>query len=194
MNGSDAFVSIQGPTLAVEIKLSDVTNQSTWTNDADGLEVAKADICAWIQSIAFHRRELDDIAGDSVYGKTVSGTATYGQTINIDLELAEPFYIQGGIARAKGQVGTGDKICCQVVDVNNVLGYGADTVLDEYETDYDVSGFDDVLGKEDIRGHNVKYEDGALLPAGVFLRAICTNTATAGSAKYLVKYFLRRVQ
>ena len=44
----NAYVLLYHCVSQKEIKLSEITNQSTWTNDQDGLNNAVADISSWI--------------------------------------------------------------------------------------------------------------------------------------------------
>lgn len=62
----------------------------------------------------------------------VLGTATKDSTTNIDYKVTgDNEYVQGGQILFKNAE-WGDYIKAQVVDVDNVLGYGANTVLNEY--------------------------------------------------------------
>lgn len=72
-----------------------------------------------------------------------SGTATAGQVTNIDYQIAETRLVYGGQLILSSHV-HGDKASFQVVDKDNILGYGAGAILGEYIKDWnmaaDVSG------------------------------------------------------
>lgn len=64
-------------------------------------------------------------------GLSASGTATAGTTTHVDLKLTDDMLLTGGLLLAKGCV-FGDSVVAQVVDVDNVLGYGAGVVLNQF--------------------------------------------------------------
>lgn len=68
-------------------------------------------------------------------GVSFAGEATAGQTTNIDFQLTAERYMNGGkLILLNNDID--DKICFQVVDKDNVLGYGANAVLDEFIKDF----------------------------------------------------------
>lgn len=68
-------------------------------------------------------------------GVSFSGLATAGQNTNIDFQLTAERYMNGGKLILEGN-NIDDKICFQVIDKDNVLGYGANVVLDEFIKDF----------------------------------------------------------
>lgn len=78
---------------------------------------------------------LADSTGLNFRGKGISGTITAGQTENIDHKLAENRDFNEIVIVLKDHV-FGDKADLQVVDVDNILGYGAGTVLATFFYDY----------------------------------------------------------
>lgn len=78
-------------------------------------------------------RKVADADADKCHfkGFGISGTATAGTTTNIDYKLTEERLVYGGQAILKNHA-FGDTIKFQVVDVDNILGLGAGTVLGEY--------------------------------------------------------------
>lgn len=68
----------------------------------------------------------------------VVGTATAGQATNIDYQLTETRYINGVHLMLKDHV-YGDTIDFKVVDMDNILGYGAGVVLDTFGTAWNVA-------------------------------------------------------
>ena len=74
-------------------------------------------------------------ASDNVLfsGKGVLGTATAGISSNIDLVMTDDCFLTGGILRTNISV-FGDYADMQVVDKDNVLGYGVNVVLNQFVT------------------------------------------------------------
>ena len=71
-------------------------------------------------------------------GTGVSGTASNGTTTNINLDLTEERYINGVRLILQNHV-FGDSVNFEVVDKNNILGYGAGAVLDRFGADWYVN-------------------------------------------------------
>lgn len=63
------------------------------------------------------------------------GTATAGQTTNIDFLISQERYVNGVRVMLVNHV-DGDKMNFEVVDVDNILGYGAGLVLDQFGKDW----------------------------------------------------------
>lgn len=84
-----------------------------------------------------HIRKVSELDADKAKFKIqgFKGIASVNTTTNIDWKLPEERWISGGILLAQG-THWGDKICLQIIDIDNTLGYGANTVLDEYVTDF----------------------------------------------------------
>lgn len=61
----------------------------------------------------------------------VIGTATAGTTTTIDYKLLDDAFLVGGILLTKGAT-FGDSVTFQVIDIDNVIGYGANVVLGQY--------------------------------------------------------------
>jgi hypothetical protein len=68
-------------------------------------------------------------------GCSFSGLALANSDTNIDFKLTAERYMNGGKLILEGS-SIDDKICFQVVDIDNVLGYGANAVLDEFIKDF----------------------------------------------------------
>lgn len=64
-----------------------------------------------------------------------SGTAEAGTTTDFDFRVAQERYINGVRLLLEDHT-LGDKVDFQVVDIDNVLGMGANTVLDEFGKDW----------------------------------------------------------
>jgi hypothetical protein len=78
-------------------------------------------------------RRISDFDADKVNfaGFGISGTATATTTTNIDYKLTEERLVYGGHAIVKNHA-FGDYMALKVVDVDNILGLGAGTVLGTY--------------------------------------------------------------
>lgn len=112
-------------------------------------------------------------------------TVNAGQEITIDLLLvpegSETQQILYGGALYTDSPGFEDYVRFQVVDVNNVLGYGAGLVLKEY------------IKKAYLNNNNTfeDYDDaGAYLPVGLALRCIYKSTKESGETKIKINYLL----
>lgn len=113
-----------------------------------------------------------------------SGTATKNTTSNVQWAMAEDRYMQGGNIILKNHV-FGDTFKFQVVDVDNILGYGAGTVLDEFITDWNVA--------EDRQGQDqIIYNYTAKVYAGLYLRIVYTSTGTENDVQVRVNLFLHK--
>lgn len=117
-------------------------------------------------------RRVSDLDADKSKFKISGfrGTANVNTTSDIDWALPEERWISGGILMAQG-THWGDKICIQIIDKDNVLGYGANLILDEYVTDFYL-----VTDAEFQVQMDCPYV--ALVPAGVYLRIKYTNVST----------------
>lgn len=78
-------------------------------------------------------KSLSQFSSDKVNLKNFffSGTATAGQSTNIDFKLLEERLIYGGQTILLNQA-FDDYMKFQVVDVDNIMGYGANFVLGEF--------------------------------------------------------------
>jgi hypothetical protein len=116
-------------------------------------------------------------------GKGVAGTVTAGQTGNIDLKLTERRFITGLQLLLKDHT-WGDTAKLQIVDVDNILGYGAGTVLAEYATDWQVCS-----DKQDQGIFSVPYP--ADIATNLYLRVAYTSTGGT-NVGVRVNYFLHK--
>lgn len=135
--------------------------------------------------IASSVRRVLDMDADKVRfrGRGISGTAAAGTTTAIDLKLTEERLLEGGQIILSGHV-LGDHIAFEVVDVDNVLGYGAGVVLDQYATNWYVDP--STTGQYVIRLEYV-----AFILANLYLRL--TYTSTGGSTvSVCINYFTHK--
>jgi len=96
-----------------------------------------------------------------------TGTATAGTTTNLDYLLSEERLVYGGEMILKDHA-FGDKVAMQVVDVDNILGYGAGTVLGSYMSNWFVSS-DKQTQTQIILDYPTK------ISAGLYLRVAYTS-------------------
>lgn len=100
-----------------------------------------------------------------------SGVATGSTTTDIDFMFPEERWLTGGqIVVNAGH--WGDTATIQVVDKDNVMGYGANLVLREFVKDFIIST--DSNSQISI---NVSYV--SLIPAGIYIRIKYTNSNAA---------------
>lgn len=61
------------------------------------------------------------------------GTATKDSTTDIDFKMSENLFLNGGLLLYK-DAAWGDYFAIQIIDIDNILGYGANTILKNYIT------------------------------------------------------------
>jgi hypothetical protein len=115
-------------------------------------------------------RKESDMDADKVKfrGVGISFTATAGTTTSYDYKLTEARLISGTRLLIRNQAWA-DTIRFQVVDVDNVLGYGAGVVLDEFATNWCVT-----TEKEDQGPTILPYSAEVL--ANLYIRFIYNST------------------
>jgi len=89
------------------------------------------------------------------------GTATF------DHQLEDNIRLRGGHYWVKGS-SAGDSLSFQVVDVDNILGSGAGTVVTEYVSNLPVAPWD--------HQRELLSPTAAEIPAGLYLRVVYVNT------------------
>ena len=103
--------------------------------------------------------------------------APANQTTTFDFKLNTGCYIKGGVMYASpGNVG--DSIIVQIVDVDNIMGVGANTVIAIYVDNWyvipqDMNAIEDVSLSEPI-------------PAGLYIRFVYTNSSTTLDTKVIM--------
>jgi len=98
-------------------------------------------------------RRMVDFDSDklSIRGKGgILGTATAGQTTNFEYKFTENRLITGGILLLEDQA-FGDKVHFEVVDKDNILGYGTNVVLERFIEDWYVNWKSCEQPKPDVR-------------------------------------------
>jgi hypothetical protein len=125
--------------------------------DSDGARLVRA-------------RAFSNSDGFRFRGASFSGEVDYGETKNIDFLISAERYINGGRLLVNN-IGPNDKITFQVVDNDNVMGFGVGVVLDEFIKDY----FIPETGNLEVR---LDYP--AKIFAGLYLRLKYTSTHADG--------------
>lgn len=103
-------------------------------------------------------------------GSSMSGEVAANSTGDIEYEMPAERFINGGRLLIDN-IGENDKMTFQVVDKNNILGYGAGVVLDEFIKDYFVPSAGNL---------EVRLDYPAKIVAGLFLRLKYTSTHQNG--------------
>ena len=88
-------------------------------------------------------------------------------TSSYDLRLDTPTRLQGGTFWVTG-ANVNDKVSLAVVDVDNVLGGGADAVVAQYVNDLPLPPWNAM--------QDLNVPTAAQIPAGLYLRTTCLNT------------------
>jgi hypothetical protein len=68
-------------------------------------------------------------------GRGKMQTVPAGTTVSIDLKMTDDCFITGGVLRTDAAT-FGDKATFQVIDIDNILGYGENKILGTYLTDW----------------------------------------------------------
>lgn len=114
-----------------------------------------------------------------------SGTATKNTTTNLDLKITDAAaYLNGGSILYQS-ANWGDYIKAQVVDVDNILGYGAGFVVNTY------------INKRYIHPDE-NYDDIELPYVGnilqnLYLRIAYTSTSTTTDVKVAINYYIHHL-
>jgi hypothetical protein len=126
-------------------------------------------------------RAFNNTDGYYFRGKGVAGSITAGTTGNLDYKLTSERWINGCHLILRNHAWD-DSLLFQVVDVDNVLGYGAGAVLNEFASTWQIT--------EDKQDQGIfKIEYPAKILNGLYIRIRYTST---GAANVGVKcnYFL----
>lgn len=111
-------------------------------------------------------------------------TANAGQTTNNDLLISDDMLIDGGMLVALNST-LGDKVNLQVIDKDNILGYGANTVLGQYMTDW-------YMNPDASTQINFQNTYPAKLYAGLYLRVVYISVGQT-DIDVIVNYRLHKV-
>lgn len=113
-----------------------------------------------------------------------STAAKNGSVTNLDYKITAERYING-IQILCSSTGAGDKATFQIVDKDNVLGYGTNVVLQEFATNWQIadSNQDQGILQLPFRGK---------IPANCYVRIKYTAVAGLGNVTVAVNLFLHR--
>ena len=110
--------------------------------------------------------------------------AAANSTTTYDYKLLDNYSLKGGVLFAK-DASVGDSISVQVVDVDNIVGYGAGAVLTTYITNwYVIPNEQNVV--EDI-------SISAPISAGLYFRFVYASTSASTDAKVIVNFMAYKV-
>jgi hypothetical protein len=111
-------------------------------------------------------------------------TAAANSTTTYDYKLPSTYSLKGGVLFSSN-ASVGDSIGIEVVDVDNIIGYGAGIVLTTYITSwYVIPNQQNVV--EDI-------SISAPIPAGLYFRFVYTNVSPSIDAKVVVNFMSYKV-
>ena len=119
------------------------------------------------------------------HGEGVTGTATKNTSTNIDYKILETSKISGVRVLLKDHQ-FGDSMSMQVVDVDNILGYGAGFVVETYGHNWNIDSENEDQGRE-----NMIYA--AEILVDLYLRIIYTSTSTTTDVEVKINYYLHKV-
>jgi hypothetical protein len=136
-------------------------------------------------TVKINRSELFSTDNVNFNAQSASGTVTAGTTGTIDLKMLDDNFITGGMLLTNGAV-FGDHVSLQVIDIDNVLGLGANTVLGQYMSSWGV--------RSDVNDQ-LQFDENLLYPAkilyGLYLRAIFVSTG-ANNVSVTINYKLHK--
>jgi hypothetical protein len=116
--------------------------------------------------------------------KGILFTATAGTTTTSDLLVSDDSLIDGAKLIVIGAT-IGDKGTLQVIDKDNVLGYGANTVLGQYVTDW-------YMNPNDSNQLDSKSAYPAKIFGGLYLRMIYTSVGPS-DVNIILNYKLHKI-
>jgi len=131
--------------------------------------------------------ELSQFSANNVLGyyKGVTGIVVAGSTTNLDYLVNDDCFITGGIFLCEGHI-FGDNVTLQVVDIDNIMGFGAGTVLGEYIKNWYLQSDVQLQFSE-----NIHYP--AKIKAGLYLRVIYASTGS-NQIKASINYRLHKAR
>lgn len=139
--------------------------------------MANSNIRQQFQPTGFQHFDQDLFHKSFDYDTEANDTAEYSEAFSEDV------YIYGGEYIVEGDVNDGDYLEIMITDEDNILGYGAGTVLNKFiETEY-------ISAEQRFR--SISSTDGSLVPEGFYLTA--KYVAVGSSApRFIVRYYLRK--
>jgi hypothetical protein len=134
-----------------------LTNKPIKPKDTLGNEIVKSAV-------------FNDATGFRFRGHSFSATVTANTTQDIDYKLNEERHINGG-RLIVDNVGNDDLVTFQVIDKDNVLGFGSNVVLDEFIKDFFVPKSGDI---------EIQLPYPAKIIVNLYLRMKYTSTHASG--------------
>jgi len=114
-------------------------------------------------------------------GDCAAGTAVKNTTTNIDYMMSDDLMLYGAEIVAPGST-IGDYVAFQVIDKDNVLGAGADYVVNQWVAKWYVPvGLPSWKATSDMAG---------TIPHGLYLRLKYTNASLVADTDVKVNFFL----
>lgn len=122
--------------------------------------------------------------GFRIRWKGFKGIAVKNTISNVDFLISEERYVNGGVLQLVN-ASEGDLFCYQVVDKDNIFGYGAGVVLDEFVSDWNV---DPTIQTQGI------YETTFLarIYAGLYIRVKYTSVGTENDVTIKLNLLLNK--
>lgn len=135
----------------------------------------------------FNPRKMSDMSADIVNyrGTGIRFSATANTTTTYDYLLTEDRILTGAEGLVNG-ASWGDKVTLQVVDKDNVLGFGANTVLNQFVTDWNIC-----TDQQRQNTPNAIYP--AKLLAGVYVRVLYTSVALLTGPSVAINFHMHKV-
>lgn len=112
-------------------------------------------------------------------------TGTANSTTSYDILISDDHLVEGAEFYTTN-INDGDKVSFQIVDKDNIFGYGANTVLNQFVTDWYMPE-----GSNYSLSYRVPYP--AKVYGGLYLRFLYTNTNLVLNAKVKVNLLLHKV-
>ena len=120
---------------------------------------------------------------DAAYDAT-TGTATKTTSTNIDFKLPADLYLSGGEILTDGNAVFGDWVQCQIIDIDDILGYGPNTILKDYVVKY-------YIDKNARMVITINYAGKVL--KDLYIRIIYHSIGTANDVGISINYYLHKL-
>lgn len=124
-----------------------------------------------------------DLSIDSTYhflGDATSGSATANATTNVDYLIPDTYIIYGAELIYK-DANFGDYVAFQIIDKDNVLGYGANFVVNEWVKKWYVD--------PSTTRWVVKSQLGNTLPEGLYIRLKYSNVSLLNAVSVKINFY-----
>jgi hypothetical protein len=135
--------------------------------------------------IELHRnRAFANTDGLKFRGTGIKGTATKNTVTDFDYKMPEDRYINGTETFLQNQEWD-DSIKLQVIDIDNILGYGANFVLDEFGKDWNIATDTERQGPYILPYPALVYKD-------LYVRMKYDATGITNDVKFKINLFLHK--